>query len=98
QRAPVELAIAVDQADGATQMQQSDNVIDVLFIYRDASKFAGAELADECDIGVIEIEAHHFGARHHDVVDAHLLQIENIEQHALMPLRNDLAGIIDDGA
>ena len=49
---------------------------------------AVAQLREQVVPVICEIEARDLGARHHDVLDVHPLEVEDAHQHPLMPMRN----------
>ena len=88
----------VDEAAGAAHMQDAGDVIDVVLEYRQPGVFRGLNVLQQYLVRVVEVQAEHFPARHHDVVDRDLFEFEDIQQHALVGVGNHVAGIVNDGA
>ncbi len=59
---------------------------------------ARAHRLDDLRVVLLDVDAADLVARDHDVVDRHFLQVENVQQHALVARRDHRAGLADDGA
>src|SRR5690625_3733781 len=91
------LRAAFQQASYLAHVKNADHVVDIAFEYRQPGELRFAELVDQL-LGVVgEIESLDFIARHHDVVDGDLIQIEDIDQDALPLLVNAAAGFVHYG-
>ena len=52
-------------------------------VHRQSRVLAAGHQRENFADRVFQIDAHDFTARHHDVVDGDLLQVEHVEQHVL---------------
>ncbi len=59
---------------------------------------AGADLFDDVVPVVVQVDADDLVARHHDVVDGDLFQVQDVHQHALVPFGNEHAGFVHQRA
>ena len=79
-------------------MQKAHHVVDVVAIEQDLGVGTVGQLAQYGFPVVVDVDGVDLAARHHDVLHRHLVQIQNAEQHLLMALGDEAAGLVDDGA
>ena len=66
--------------DDALHVQHADDAIDFSLIYRQPRVLALTQLFQYFVPIIVHIDADDFGARHHDVFDCRLFQIQNADQ------------------
>ena len=94
---PGQLAAAQQARDGA-HVHDAGDIVDVALIERQPGVVAGPQLMDDSGQVVIQVDADSLVARDHDVVDRHLFQIEDAEQHILAAAGNAQASFAHYGA
>jgi len=73
----------LDKARSSAHMQNANHIVQVIAVYRQTGMLTVDDsFHDFIDIQ-LEINACYFIARHHDVVDCYLLEVEYIKQHIL---------------
>ena len=93
----IELVLHQQRQDSA-QQRGADQVVDISGVNRDAGVGKiGDQLQGFVPV-VLEVDADDFAARHHDVVDGDLFQVEYAEQHIAVRIRNEAAGLVDRNA
>ena len=90
--------VAHQQPRDLLHVQDADQRLELAVVHRDARVPALADLFDDVVPVVLEVDAVDLAARHHDVVDRDLFQVEDAHQHALVAVRDDGARLGDDGA
>ncbi len=79
-------------------MQDTDYIVDVIFVNGQPRVFALADdLLDLADF-VVEIDTDDFVVRNHDIVDGYFFQVEDAEQHLLIPAGYSAARLVHDGS
>ena len=78
-------------------MQQADHVVRVTVVDRQAGMLTGPQGGEDVMHVILQIDAHHLVARHHDVFHRDCLQIKDIEQHLLVVFWYQAAGLIHHG-
>ena len=79
-------------------VQHADDAIDFPLINRQARVLALTQLLDGPVPIIVDIDADDLVARHHDVLHGGVFQIQNADQHLLVPMRNHRAGFRHDRA
>jgi hypothetical protein len=79
-------------------VQDADQRVDTAVEHWNARVAALAHLRQHFVPFVADVDAADLVARHHDVFDADLLQVEDAHQHALVAMRDHRAGLGHDGA
>ncbi len=79
-------------------VQDADDAVDFPSIHRQPGVLALAQLFDDPVPVVVDIDADDLVARHHDVFDGGVFQIQDADQHLLVAMRNHGAGLRHDGA
>ncbi len=97
QRGPVEPLFIYDTADIA-HVQHAHDIVDVIAPDRKPRVGTGLDAKQNVFIAVIQVNAEHFAARHHDVVDGYMFQIKNIQQQLPVPGGYQLARVGYDSA
>ena len=82
----------------APRVHESDHVIDAAAIHQDTRIGHLLQLFEDHVERVVQIDAIDLAAWHHDVVDRDLFQVEDVQQHLLMALRDHRAGLVDHGS
>ncbi len=82
------------QAAEFAQMQQADHGVGVAVIHRQTGVLAGSQGGKDVVHVILQINAHHLVARHHDVFHGDGFQIQDIEQHFLVAFRNQSSRFI----
>ena len=96
QRGVIEFA-AVQVRQHVAHVQDADDVIDVFVVQRHAGVLAvGQRLADGGPV-VVDIDAGDLVARYHDVLDAHMFEVHQVQQHRLVARGNHRAGLQHHG-
>src|SRR5690554_1310264 len=75
-------------------MQHADDVVDVTLVDWQAGVLAGTDLFENAFQAVVQVDADDFVARHHDVIDRDIFQVEDRQQHGLVAMRNQGAGFV----
>ena len=58
-------------------MQHADDVVDIALVNRQAGVLAAADLFEDAFQAVVQVDADDFVARHHDVIDRDIFQVED---------------------
>ena len=93
-----EFVPAVQQARDAAHVDDADNVVNVALIDRQAGVPAMPELRHDFIDRIIQIDRVHFTAGQHDVVHTDVFEFQDTQQHALMALGDQAAGLAHDRA
>src|SRR3569623_3618421 len=88
-----------EQVDGGADVDYPfDALIDAVAVERQTGVLAGGEQPEDVVQIAVEVDADDFTARHHDVVDRNVLEVEDAEQHTLVAAWNQRTRFIDHGA
>ncbi len=79
-------------------MQDTDHLIQTALVNRQPRMWTGAQLFEHVVPVGRDIDACDIVARNHQIVDGDFLQIQDTHQHALMPVRDQCAGLCHYGA
>ena len=79
-------------------MQKADNVVDIVAIEQDFGVCAVGQLALDALPVIVDVDGVDIAAWHHDVLDQHLVEIQNAQQHLLMTLGDQVTRLVDYGA
>ncbi len=89
--------VRVEQAADIAQVEDAHGIVDVAPVDGQTRVLAAAYQPQDLVDGVVQVDADDFVARHHDVVHGDLFQIENAQQHVLVPARQHGAGFVHQG-
>ena len=84
--------LAEELRQDLAQVQEADHVVQAALEHRQAGERRPAQLVQHLAPVVAQVDADDLAALHHDVLDPDLLQVEDAEQHAPVPLRQQAAG------
>ena len=79
-------------------VQHTDDMVDVVAVDRQPRMIAGRDDLADLRIFIVEVNADDFVVRDHDVINRHLFEIENADQHLAVAAGNACAGLKDDSA
>ena len=79
-------------------VQDADDLVDLAFVDRQLVVIAGGQLVLDFLDRHGQVQRLDLGARGHDVLDRDVLQVEQVEQDALVLLRDEVAAFEHDGA
>ncbi len=86
------------QPQSVAGVEKAHNVVDAVAIEQDLGVGAVGQLALDALPVVIDIDGVDIAAGHHDVLDQHLVEIQDAQQHLLMALGDQAARLVDYGA
>ena len=81
----------------APQVQHAEHVVDVVLVDGQARVLAVGEHSKYFVHVVVDVQADDLVARHHDVVDGDVFQVEHPQQHVLV-LAGNARALVDHGA
>jgi len=74
--------------DDAADVQQTHDVVDAFTVDRHAGVHGLRQLVDDIAPFIVQVDTDDVSSRHHDVIDRGLFQVEDVDQHALVIVRN----------
>jgi len=89
----VEVRFLGRQAEHLAQVQEAHHLIEGIAVDQHAGVGAAVQVLDDLVPVIVQIDARHLVARHHDVLDGDVLQFEDAEQHGLMALGDHHPGL-----
>ena len=75
--------VVAQQAGDLAHVHHALDLVDIAAIHRQAGMRRAAQVTDDGLQIIVEVDAGHFVARDHDVIDRDPLQIEDAQQHVL---------------
>ncbi len=79
-------------------MQDAEDLVDGSLIEGDSRVGEAGELLEDAIHRFVEVDALDLVARHHDVGDGRLLEVEDVEQHPTVARWHEDGGLAKEGA
>ena len=92
-----EVVFLVQQRDGLAHVQDADDAVDLAFVHGQLVVVAGRQLGLDVLDGQREVQRLDLAARRHDVLDRDFFQLEQVQQDALVLLRDVAARFQHNG-
>ena len=88
----VEIRLLHHHVEHLAQVQEAHDLIEGVAIDQHAGVGAAGQFGDDLRPVAFQVDALHLVAWHHDVIDGDFLQLQDAQQHGLMPFGNHYPG------